>query len=240
VKFKVFQNFPELTYGLSEKRHGFMDTKPMETKALDKQAVNNRAVFFKLQKFSQKVVAPMMTHSAKVVTITGNNWHKLFNADGFITGEPDIYLTITVADCFPVYLYDKKQGVVGLVHCGWRGIAKNILPTTINKFQQIFKSDPKNIIMAVGPGIQQCHFSFKDKPEKYFKDFPHHLSRKKDHTYINLPGILKDQAKEAGLKTVELSMVCTYDKKDKYFSHRRDQFPVPRVMVAYIAKKGNS
>ena len=44
-----------------------------------------------------------------------------FACDGFVTNEPGVPLAVFMADCLPVLLHDPAAGVIGAVHCGWRG-----------------------------------------------------------------------------------------------------------------------
>ena len=41
--------------------------------------------------------------------------------DGHVTRVPGVLLTATVADCVPVFIADRVQKAVGLLHAGWRG-----------------------------------------------------------------------------------------------------------------------
>ena len=44
-----------------------------------------------------------------------------FTCDGFVTNEPGVPLAVFMADCLPALLHDPAAGVIGAVHCGWRG-----------------------------------------------------------------------------------------------------------------------
>ena len=48
-------------------------------------------------------------------------------ADGHATCRPGVLLSITVADCVPVYLLDPQSRAVMLLHAGWRGVAGQIV-----------------------------------------------------------------------------------------------------------------
>ena len=49
-----------------------------------------------------------------------------YEADGLITDEPGLCLTVFSADCVPVLLYDPVRGCAAAVHSGWRGTAQAI------------------------------------------------------------------------------------------------------------------
>ncbi len=50
-----------------------------------------------------------------------------FTCDGFVTNEPGVPLAVFMADCLPALLHDPAAGVIGAVHCGWRGSVADIL-----------------------------------------------------------------------------------------------------------------
>src|SRR3989441_11570381 len=50
-----------------------------------------------------------------------DGWLILDGVDGHATRASGVLLTITVADCIPVYLVVPHKQVVALLHAGWRG-----------------------------------------------------------------------------------------------------------------------
>jgi copper oxidase (laccase) domain-containing protein len=56
-----------------------------------------------------------------------DGWLILDGVDGHVTGTAGLLLTITIADCIPVYLAVPEKRVVALLHAGWRGTAGRIL-----------------------------------------------------------------------------------------------------------------
>ena len=56
----------------------------------------------------------------------GQGWVQCEGIDGWVTTSPGVLLTVTVADCIPVYLAVPGRGVA-LLHAGWRGTAAGIL-----------------------------------------------------------------------------------------------------------------
>src|SRR5437879_13408305 len=58
---------------------------------------------------------------------TTDGWLIVDAVDGHATGARGPPLTVTVADCVPVYLAVPQKQVVALLHAGWRGTAGGIL-----------------------------------------------------------------------------------------------------------------
>ena len=52
-------------------------------------------------------------------------------ADALVTTEPGPVLTILVADCVPVVLYDPTAHVLACVHGGWRGTVARVPPAAV-------------------------------------------------------------------------------------------------------------
>ena len=50
----------------------------------------------------------------------------MFEADGLVTDQPGVCLTIFSGDCIPVLLYDPVRQAVGAAHAGWRGTAGGV------------------------------------------------------------------------------------------------------------------
>src|SRR5256886_13932566 len=62
-------------------------------------------------------------------------------------------LTITVADCVPVYLTVPHKQAVALLHAGWRGTAGRILERGVELVKREAFVRAADIVMHCGPGI---------------------------------------------------------------------------------------
>ncbi len=247
MNFKIFKNFPELHYGISERKDGSM--RIIGKAEQDKFVQGNRQRFLESRSIKGKVVVPRLMHSNNVVIVTQDNFSKTFEADGFITSSSSVFLTITVADCFPLYFYDPVQKVIGLAHAGWRGVGKNIVKNIVKMFVNSFNSKQKDILLGIGPGVRQCHFMVKqDVAQQFLKAEPEaagglrayeqFIEKKGDGEYtINLEGIIMEQAKNEGVMNIEASRACTYCMADTYFSYRRDRPEILETMLAFIGRR---
>lgn len=121
-----------------------------------------------------------------------------FKVDGLITNESGVYLFLTTADCLPIAVFDSVNKVIALIHAGWRGLDLEVIKNAINKMKSEFNSDPKDLVVSIGPSIGPCH---------YKKD----LWKQTEDQLIDL-GILS--------KNINNPKICTYEN-EKYFSHRR-------------------
>jgi len=89
--------------------------------------------------------------------------------DGLITNTPGLLLAILTADCLPVILVDRKNRAVGVFHAGWRGTVKRIVEKGIGEMRRYFGSDPRNLIAAIGPGVQGCCYQVGEEVRTKFE-----------------------------------------------------------------------
>ncbi|MBI2646579.1 MAG: laccase domain-containing protein, partial [Deltaproteobacteria bacterium] len=82
--------------------------------------------------------------------------YKQTSADSVLTKLRQTALIISTADCVPLLFCDPTKKVIAAAHAGWRGTAKNVAQTTVQMLQKKFHCEPKNIVVAIGPAIQEC------------------------------------------------------------------------------------
>jgi YfiH family protein len=109
--------------------------------------------------------------------------HRVPIGDALITDAPGILLSVRVADCLPILLADPRQHAVAAVHAGWRGTLARIVEKTVGVMRQVFGSDPRDLMAAVGPGIRACCYEVGPevveafcgrfvRGERYFRALP--------------------------------------------------------------------
>jgi polyphenol oxidase len=238
--FGIFQKFPFLLAGVSERKDGTM--KISGDKEKDRISLENRRKFF--EKFGVKeseVVNPLLSHGSEVLFVGKNEAKDYIKGfDGFVAKEKRLFLTITVADCLPVFFFDEKTGLFGLAHAGWRGIYGNILENMIGLMREK-GAETKNILAGIGPGISFCHFEVKEdflpNFKKYFSS-PNVLRVANGKNFLNLKEIAKLKLMQEGLlfENIGISQECTFCQEKKYFSFRREGKENLKTMVAVIGK----
>ncbi len=225
----MLKNFPNLKFGLSRKPDGSMKV------FADGSTSQNRENFLASNKLNNLVVA-LVSNSKNVKIITfADRGKQIPETDGLITALTNLFLSITVADCFPVYLYDPVKQVIGLAHAGWRGIAGGIINNTLSLMVKECGCLPQNILALIGPGIQKHHFEVKEDVVTAFKDYPEQVEQG-NKNFVDLPGIINRQLLNLAINplNIEVSNECTYCLSDQYFSFRRDKPAQVEAMVAYI------
>ena len=76
--------------------------------------------------------------------------------DGLVTDIPGFLLAVQTADCLPVLLADPEHRAVGVFHAGWRGTLARIVEKGVGVMRRRYRSDPRKMLAAIGPGIHAC------------------------------------------------------------------------------------
>jgi hypothetical protein len=74
------------------------------------------------------------------------------DTDALVTTKPELVLTVLVADCAPVVIFDPGARVLGCAHAGWRGALGGVLEETIRSMTTL-GADPERLIVGIGPAI---------------------------------------------------------------------------------------
>lgn len=179
-----------------------------------------------------RLVLSKQVHEDNIHTVTENDIgngitreNSFTSVDALITDKKGIPLVTLFADCVPLFFLDKKQRVIALAHSGWRGTVKRIGQKTVEKMKRDYGSKPENIIAAIGPSIQECHFEVSDDvAEIFIKEFGSDTAVKYgDRYHVNMQTAIRKQLTESGLlpDSIDDSGICTYCNSDTLFSHRK-------------------
>lgn len=154
----------------------------------------------------------------------------LFEADGLITDQPGLCLTIFSADCIPVLLYDPKKRVIAAAHAGWRGTALGIAARAAQRMEADYGCRPGDIRAAIGPGISPCCFeTHADVPQglraglgRDAEPFIRPLAQEGKFS-VDLKGANALWLRRAGLlpEHIALCTACTACDQEHFWSHRR-------------------
>ena len=177
------------------------------------------------------------THTTNVRVITEEDRGKgilrpqdYSDVDGMITNVPGIVLVTSYADCVPLYFVDPVRKAIGLSHSGWKGTVGHIGQKTVWKMHEVYGSEPKDIVAAIGPSIcQSCYEVSDDVAEAFRANF----------TADEVADILLDKGNgkyqldlwkanwyvltDAGILPEHLSVtdLCTACHPDLLWSHRK-------------------
>lgn len=138
-----------------------------------------------------RLVSAEIIHRNKVAIVSKKDAGKVIEgADGLITRENNLFLSITMADCLPIFLFEPKKEVIGIVHAGWRSLAKNILANAIEKIEYI-GGKPQNILVRIGTAICQKHYEVGPEMAEKFGKYSKAIRIVKGKFYLDLRKIAK-------------------------------------------------
>jgi YfiH family protein len=126
-----------------------------------------------------------LIHSKIVYDVSSVEDTKNKQGDGIITCNKNLIPVVTVADCVPVYFYDCKSQVFGVVHSGWKGtgIIEDALKIAVKKYSCAIE----DICVAIGPHIHDCCYVVNEERAAYFVDnFSKECVKKIDRDFFAL------------------------------------------------------
>lgn len=200
-------------------------------------------------------IIPHQTHGTNVLTVDRNFLsldyadaiETLYGVDATITGEKDIFLCATTADCVPIILFDRRNEVVAAIHAGWRGTVGRITEKTVLEMERQFGSSPADMIAGFGPAIDVSNYEVGDEVADRFHEQGFDLSdstlfwRKTAASkfHIDLREINKRELIRLGIpeNMIEKSTLCTYEREDLFFSARRQTVHSGRMLTGIMMKR---
>jgi YfiH family protein len=114
----------------------------------------------------ESVVVARQVHGSEVAVSGGSSqpgFRIVGVADGHACDREGLLMTITVADCVPVFLLDVDSGAAALLHAGWRGAADGILDRGIAALEALRGTKTSDIQLHLGPAI--CGDCYEVGPE---------------------------------------------------------------------------
>ena len=181
------------------------------------------------------LVTSSQDHNTYVRAVTKNEcgigiWREkdMMSVDALITNEPNVTLVTHYADCTPLFFVDTVGKAIGLAHAGWRGTVGRIGEEVIKKMTTLYGTNPKDVVVAIGPAISKCCYEVdKDCAENFYNlkdlDNSKFIFPKNDGKYmIDLLETNRQIVMKAGVKkdNIVLSDLCTKCNSDLLWCHR--------------------
>ncbi len=164
------------------------------------------------------------------------------NTDALVTKLSSTILLVKSADCLPLIYFDKKAGLIGISHNGWRGTVKKITHNVINLFIQK-GAQPEQIKVLIGPGINQCcyeigedhYYSFKEEYNGYSDKI---FKYRQGKIYLNLLRLnyLLLLEKQIRPKNIDYFPFCTSCNEAQFYSFRRGNRQSHGEMFSFILR----
>ncbi len=95
------------------------------------------------------------THSRQVVVVERESAAAChIEADGMLSADRDLSLAVTVADCMPIFLFDRATGAFGLLHSGWKGTG--VAAIALELMRRHWGIEAADLDVVLGPCIGAC------------------------------------------------------------------------------------
>jgi purine-nucleoside/S-methyl-5'-thioadenosine phosphorylase / adenosine deaminase len=129
------------------------------------------------------------------------------DCDALITNQRNVCLGVYVADCCALYLVDRKERAIGLVHSGRKGTEFKIASNAIALMQQRFAVESEQLVAQLSPCIRPPHYE------------------------IDFAAEIVQQCRAAGVKEIYDSGLCTACHLEAYYSYRAEKGRTGRMLA---------
>ncbi|GMU51832.1 MAG: laccase domain protein [Candidatus Xenobia bacterium] len=159
--------------------------------------------------------------------------------DACTTDNPEVGLSLTTADCVPIFYHDPANRAVALAHAGWRGTVAGVALTTLQTMQKHYRTRPEEVKVAIAPAIGPCCFEVDaDVAGPFEGRFPGEdlVVSAGTKWRINLWRANWLLLVRSGVRpdNIVVGDLCTACRQDLFFSYRRDRGHTGRMVAAIL------
>lgn len=222
--FHNLLRYKNIAHGISSQAFGSIKKDAL---AVDREKLT---AFAKTIGITGDIVCMRQIHSCNVRVVDDTSDLRIQATDGLITNKKHLPITVLTADCLPVLFYDAKREVIGVTHAGYKGLLNHVLENTVKRFVSDFRSNPKDIIVGIGPSIEtDCYEVGEDRIEEFRKVFPsfnNMFAKKGGKFYLDLRSVARQCLIKEGIldEHIEVMDICTKCNQNFYSYRRRDTY----------------
>jgi YfiH family protein len=181
----------------------------------------------------QWVAIPRQIHSANIIDVCAEG-ETVGVGDGVVTATPLVAIGISVSDCVPLFAVDLDMGVVGLAHCGWRGVVGGV----VEKLLEVMVSkgsEPAKATFLIGAAIGSCCYEVGEDLLACFPPEEVRVFSRSDgqRVFFDLKGVVASRLAACGAGPAKISIdnTCTSCKKYLLCSFRVDGRDCGRMLA---------
>lgn len=182
-----------------------------------------------------------MTHGIRVAHVgSPQEMERPHDADACISNHPEVSLSLTTADCVPIFFHDPHSQAVGLAHAGWRGTVNGIAARVVEEMCAKLGSEASHLRVGLGPAIGLCCFEVGDEVAEEFQaqyGQPGWIE-KRAKWHIDLHQANRVWLERAGVRpeNIRSCPLCTCCRADLFYSWRRESGKTGRLLSAIALK----
>jgi polyphenol oxidase len=148
-------------------------------------------------------------------------------ADALITAEPDLCLSVAIADCVPVALVGERE--IAMVHSGWRGTLAGVSGKAARELRG------PAIRAYIGPSIRRCCYEVsQDLADRFAGLFGEDVVSGR---YLSLQDVIRTDLEGAGVEVHDLGL-CSGCRPDLFYSHRMQKPLTGRNLASIVREAG--
>jgi YfiH family protein len=244
IRPEIFNKFPELIAAQST-REGGVSPYPLGLNLSSHVGDDPANVGENRRRFYEAIGIPdgsrfvyqNQIHSGTVNVVSGDEGI-VPESDSLVTGEPNVFLAVSIADCTPILLYDPITNLIAAIHAGWRGTEQLITIATVRKMASL-RAKVENIYAFIGASASGANYEVGTEVATLFeKDYYSELPNGK--CLLDIKKANRDQLLIGGvpLEQIEICPRCTITDLNLH-SYRRDGKKSGR-MFAVIGRRALS
>ncbi|PIR49079.1 hypothetical protein COU80_01555 [Candidatus Peregrinibacteria bacterium CG10_big_fil_rev_8_21_14_0_10_55_24] len=198
--FRLFRAFPELTTALFVKADAIQNDRMIA----DRMSMEN-------------IAGLEQVHGNTTIRVEGPI-ARTQQADGVITNQCNLVLTVRTADCQSFVAYAPMRGVIGVLHVGWRGLIAGAIPAFFAQLHKEWGITPQEVLMAAGPSLCTHCAEFTDPIAELPAMDPVYFHGR----HVDLRSAADHQILALGVKPqhLERQAECTCCQHNQYWTYR--------------------
>jgi len=240
IKSKIFEQFPEIAFGMStkfkvDKNDRFNFNMSLAIGDDDARVESNRRLFYETLGLRLENIAYQNQIHSDIIKAAGYGG-SVGDSDAIITPRKGIGIAISMADCVGIFIYDKVERVIAGVHSGWRGTKQEILKKTLLQLQTEFDSESENLFAYIAPSISQNNYEVGSEVAEQFDE--KYFTPKREKFLLDVSQINYDMLIDFGIpkSQIEKSNLCSYNE-NYIHSFRRDKTKSGRAFGVIAIKE---
>lgn len=185
---------------------------------------------------------PRQVHGSDVAVLGSEPVSQLGAADAVIALHPGTSVGVVTADCVPI-LVAHPSGAVAAVHAGWRGLARGVISSALDRLESLGIS-PRGATAVLGPYICSHHYEVDapvlDALEPRFGATLASALRESrpGHWFLGLGVLAAAELQTGGIAPERIGTLgdaCTFGR-DRFVSRRRDGGSSARLLHYITAR----
>lgn len=182
----------------------------------------NRQLLIEAQKLPQPPTWLEQVHSNIAIEIPAS---ATIQADASYTTVKEEICSVMTADCLPLLVTDRQGQWVAAIHAGWRGLATQIITSTL----ACYPFAKKDLLIWLGPAIGAAKYEVNDKVYESFEKHSSNYSTafapsRSGHYFFDVYEAAHIECAQSGISREQIygGNACTYTQSDWFYSYRRD------------------